>query len=178
MILFLIGYRATGKTTIGRLLADQLGCLWIDLDSEIEKFAQQSIPEIFAERGEAGFRELESTIMNMVVTRARLEKQTVISLGGGAVISGANRNLIKKSGRCVWLTAPADSLVERIKNTRDQTPRPALTELDPADEVSRLLQDREPVYSDCADYTIDTGSLNAEQAAEQIALWWSDVDKN
>lgn len=177
MILFLIGYRATGKTTIGRRLAEQLNCHWIDTDAEIEKFSQRTIPEIFTEDGEAGFREIERNVIKLIVDRVLRSETVVVSLGGGAVLSQSTQKLIGKRGRVVWLTAPAEELCRRIESSQQSTPRPALTDQSLDQEVSQLLAERQPVYSDCADYTIDTCQLNVDQTVEQIAQWWSEVDK-
>ena len=177
MTIFLIGFRATGKSTIGRLLADRLGGHWIDSDSEIEKFTQKTIPEIFEDSGEAGFRHIEQNVIRLLISRMLPGELTVVSLGGGAVLSDQTRKLIGVRGKCVWLNASASCLAQRIDSAQRQTPRPALTELDGTQEVSQLLQLRRPVYSDCADYKIDTGELNVVQTVEQIAHWWLEVDK-
>lgn len=177
MILFLIGYRATGKTTIGRRLADRWNCRWIDTDAEIEKFSQRTIPEIFTEDGEPGFRQIEQKVIALMVDAIRRHDDAVISLGGGAVLADETRHLIARRGKCVWLNAPVECLVQRIESSQSQTPRPALTSQSAADEVSLVMEQRTPVYSDCADYTIDTSQLSVEQTVEQIAQWWAEVDK-
>ncbi len=108
--IFLIGYRGTGKSTVARDLAELLGYNSIDADEEIERRVGKSIASIFAEDGEATFRELESQLVNELTHLRR----TVIALGGGAVIREANRNVIRTAGPVVWLTAPVDVIVTRL----------------------------------------------------------------
>jgi len=178
MILFLIGFRATGKTTIGRHLAQRLGCHWIDSDAEIEKFSQRDIPTIFREDGEQGFRTIEQNVIKVLVDRTRRNETLVMSLGGGAVLAAATRKLLMQRGKTVWLTANTECLIGRIESAQADVLRPALTELPLPAEVSRLLKEREPVYSECADYNINTAKLDLEEAVEQIASWWLTVDTN
>jgi shikimate kinase len=177
MILFLIGFRASGKTTLARRLARRLGCPWLDTDKAIESQARQSIPQIFQSAGEAGFRRLEQQVIGQQISQIPAGQTWVIALGGGAVLSPATRSLLKQHGRCVWLQASAARLAERLAADQSTTPRPPLTDMEPDQEVIRLLADRQPVYADCADYTIDTGELTEDQAVEQIARWWREVDK-
>ena len=177
MILFLIGFRATGKTTIGHLLAHRVGCRWVDTDAEIQAGTGRTIPEILAADGEPVFREIEQRVVARFVDELQAEADAVMSLGGGAVLSETTRQLLRQHGKCVLLTASAACLTARIESGQDDTPRPALTNLEPAEEVARLLAKRLPVYSGCADYTIDTEASGIEEAVEQIAQWWQGVDK-
>lgn len=175
--LFLIGFRASGKTTIGQLLAHKTKSVWQDSDAFIELKTGQTIPEIFATQGEAGFREIECQAIADLVAELAGTPQAVISLGGGAVLSPVNRSLITESGKCVWLNASANCLAERIIAAQTDTPRPALTQMEPHEEVAKLVAERRDVYSDCADYTIDTGELSIEETVDLIAQWWQTVDK-
>ncbi|MDG2014733.1 MAG: shikimate kinase [Pirellulaceae bacterium] len=176
-VLFLIGFRATGKTTLGRLLAQRWQCTWIDSDAKITTATQRSIAEIFSSEGEQGFRKIEQQVIADTVSALPKNELAVISLGGGAVLSAETRKLIRRRGRCVCLTASVDCLVARISATELETPRPALTGFDQRQEIETLLRDRQTVYSDCADYTLDTEVVNQEDAVEQIAQWWLGVDK-
>ena len=110
MALFLIGYMASGKTTLGRVLAKKLGWQFYDLDFYIEQRFRRSVAEIFAERGEEGFRLLESTMLREV---GEME-QTVVACGGGTPCSGDNMDYMLEHGVTVWLDAPIEVMARRI----------------------------------------------------------------
>ena len=103
MLLTLIGYRATGKTTLARLLAERLGWDWIDADVEIERRAGKSIARIFAEQGEPAFRDLEAQVIADLCRRDRL----VLAAGGGAPLRPESRRAMREAGKVVWLVGPA-----------------------------------------------------------------------
>jgi shikimate kinase len=150
MRIFLIGYRGTGKSTIARLLADKLGLEAIDADHELERRAGKTIRRMFAEDGEPAFRDLESALLAEFGQRDGV----VIATGGGVVLRPENR-VILRAGRVVWLTAPAEVLWRRMCNdesTRER--RPDLAQGGFA-EVEAMLRFREPLYSECADMTVD-----------------------
>jgi len=170
MNLYLIGYRATGKSTVAPLLAAKLGWTHLDSDTEIESLAGASIAELFEEFGEAGFRQWESTVIQAI----SLPGDRVISLGGGAATIPENRELIKKSGVAVWLIARPEQIWDRMQADRNK--RPALTKLDGLEEVQSLLAQREKAYEECSDYSVDTTDLEPQQVADQIASWWYSVD--
>ena len=164
--LYLIGYRGCGKTTVARRLALLNKQTWIDADEELERRAGKTIREIFAESGEKHFRDLESQLL------ASLAEGThhIIALGGGAVLREGNRNLIKRSGKVVWLRARPETLLARIQadpTTGDR--RPSLTSAGGLEEIEQLLQVRTPLYAACADYIVDVDELTPEAVAEQIA---------
>lgn len=171
MNLYLIGYRATGKSAVAPLLAQHLGWTSCDSDKEIESLTGKTISQLFEESGEAGFRQWESTVIQAI----SLKDQQVISLGGGAPTLVENRNLIKKHGLAVWLTATAEKIWQRMQADHNQ--RPKLTDLNGFDEVKELLAQRDGVYRECADYTVDTTDLQPQQVADQIATWWVSADK-
>jgi shikimate kinase len=158
----LVGPRGSGKTTVARLLADELGWAWVDADVLLEARAGMSIRDIFAAEGEAGFRRREADMLAEVCT---LDSH-VIATGGGVVLRPENRALLKRSGVVVWLTGDIDTLWGRI--TADATTaarRPTLTVGGRA-EVAELVAAREPLYRECADVTIDTtGRTPAEIVA-------------
>jgi len=165
--LYLTGYRGSGKTTVGRMLAESLGRNCIDLDDEIERTAAATIREIFAKVGEAGFRDLESAALQ----RCAAEKPAVISLGGGAILRPSNRDRIHQTGVCVWLQIDADTVLQRLAadaSTADR--RPSLTGLPPRAEVQSLLEQRRPLYHQTADFAIDVVGRSIADITREILV--------
>jgi shikimate kinase len=163
--LYLAGYRGSGKSTVGRAIAEQLGRTWIDLDDEIETTQGRSISDIFADGGESTFRDLEEAALASVAEEA----PAVISLGGGAVLRDSNRRQIAASGVCVWLQIDAQTVLSRL--TSDSTTakrRPALTTLPPRQEVESLLAMREPLYRQVADVRVDTVGRSLDEIVNDI----------
>ncbi|MEZ6123472.1 MAG: shikimate kinase AroL [Planctomycetaceae bacterium] len=170
MIVTLIGYRGCGKSSVGPLLADRLGCRCADSDLLIEQRAGKSIARIFAEDGEPAFRSLESEVLNDLLTQPSL----VIAAGGGAILSEANRQRMRQAGPVVWLKASPATLAARI--TGDVTSaarRPSLTGKSIADEVAEVLTFREPLYAGAASLIIDAENQTPQQIVEFIvmAVW-------
>jgi shikimate kinase len=164
--IFLIGYRGTGKSTVARYLAGRLRYDSIDADEEIERRAGKSIAAIFAEDGEASFRDLES---RLVVEMARVPR-TIVALGGGAVLRETNRTAIRAAGPVVWLTAPVDVIVARLAaDPATAGRRPNLTKTGGREEVEALLAERTPLYRECATLTVDTNGKTCAQVADEIA---------
>lgn len=165
MILTLIGYRATGKTTLAKVLAERLGWDWIDADVEIERRAGKTIARIFAEDGEPAFRDLEAQVIADLCRRDRL----VLAAGGGAPLRPESRRAMRAAGKVVWLTARPETILARM--TADATTtarRPNLTLKTPLDEIVELLKSREPVYRESADWKVDTEGKTPEVLAEEI----------
>jgi shikimate kinase len=153
MILTLIGYRATGKTTLAQLIAQRLGWDWIDADVEIERRAGKSIARIFAEEGEPAFRDLEVAVIADLCAR----KWLVLAAGGGAPLRVESRQAMRASGKVVWLTARPETILSRMSaDATTAARRPSLTEKDPLTEIIEVLQRREPVYREAADLVLDT----------------------
>lgn len=162
----LIGYRGTGKTSVARALAARLKCNWLDADDVIEQRAGKSIAQIFAEDGEAAFRDLEAAVVEELSREAGL----VVSLGGGAVLRASNRHAIRSAGPVVWLTASVDSIMARL--TADETTanrRPNLTPVGGRSEIESLLNQRMPLYRECATLIVDTEGKTMAQVADEIA---------
>jgi shikimate kinase len=160
----LIGYRGTGKSTIARLLAARLGWSWLDADALLEERAGRTIRQVFAEEGEAGFREREATLLEELCRRERC----VIATGGGVVLRPGNRERLKASGYCIWLTADAATIWQRLQADAATTERrPALTVGGQA-EVEQLLHVREPLYRECANLTVHTAGRAPEVIVEKI----------
>jgi shikimate kinase len=162
--LFLIGYRGSGKTTVAELLAKRLGWQWLDADPLLEARAGRSIREIFADEGEAGFRDKESLLLDELCAL----RQHVIATGGGVILRPGNRGKLKAAGFVVWLTTEPRILWERIN--RDATTgqrRPNLT-VGGLAEIEELLRQREPFYRECANLVVDTTGRTPEQIVDQI----------
>ena len=179
MNLYLIGYRGSGKSTVAPLIAAALRSKvpnWISVDADdlVEQSAGMSIAQIFAEFGEPDFRRRETEI----ITGLARESNLVVSLGGGAPMFAANRDLIVDSGKTAWLTADTDVLWQRIcgDETTEQQ-RPNLTDQGGREEIVQFLAQRNPVYADCADYTIDVGELAPQEIADRIVNWFETDDK-
>lgn len=165
MCIALIGLRGCGKTTVGRELARLLDGECVDSDDLVTKRAGRSIAEIFAIEGEAGFRRRESETILEVVQ----QPPAVISVGGGAVLHQENVKKLRAIATLVWLTAPAETLHQRISTdpTTHQL-RPPLTALSGIEEVRKLLVERTPYYSQVADFQIDTVGREPKVIAEEI----------
>lgn len=163
--LFLIGYRGSGKSTVARELATRLGWRWVDSDDLIEQQAGTTIQEIFAAQGESVFRDLEE----QAVAQLSASAQTVVALGGGAVLREANRDCLVQAGPVVWLTAPAEALGHRLASDASTTARrPSLTGRGVVEEIAEVLAERAPLYRACATLTIDTQGKTPAQIAEEV----------
>jgi shikimate kinase len=163
---FLIGYRGSGKTTVARELASRLAYDCVDADDIVEEAVGLSIAEIFAESGEAGFRELESQAIEALVGKRRI----VIGLGGGAVLRDENRQAIRGAGGAVvWLTADIATILARLAaDTTTSSRRPNLTKSGGREEVEALLAARRPLYRECATLVVDTEGKSAAEVADEI----------
>ncbi len=160
MVITLIGYRGTGKSTLAGPLAKRLGWDWLDADVELERRAGRSIQDIFATDGEPEFRRLEWELLAELLQRDRL----VIAAGGGAIGNAETRAAMKRAGPVVWLQASADTIEHRLATdpTTGQR-RPNLTSSGGRTEIERLLAIREPLYRECATIVLDTEQASTEQ---------------
>ncbi len=164
MKLLLIGYRGTGKSAVAQQLGLSLGWDWIDADVELELRAGKSIAAIFADEGEAAFRDLETAVLTDLVRRDK----TVLALGGGAVLRPENRKLLSSAGTVVWLQAELETIRRRLaEDPTTASRRPPLT-VGPGDEIRELLAVREPLYRECADLIVDTEQKSPSQIAAEI----------
>lgn len=165
MIITLIGYRGSGKSTVAAPLAERLGWHAVDADAEIERAAGKSIREIFADRGEPRFRELERQVIAGLLRGERV----VLSAGGGAVLNPETRREMRTAGPVVWLRAAVETLHQRISaDATTAARRPNLTADGGRAEIESLLARREPLYRETATLVIDTDDLAAAQIVERI----------
>lgn len=158
--LVLVGMMGAGKTTVGRRLANRLGRHFTDSDEEIEKAAQMTIPEIFAQRGEAEFRAGETR----VIARLLKEQDLVLATGGGAFVHPDTRALVRSASVSVWLKADLDVLFERVSRRAN---RPLLQTADPRATLEKLIADRYPIYAD-ADVTVISRDVPQDQVAADV----------
>ena len=167
MHLLLIGLRGSGKTTIGRILADLRPQPFVDLDDRTTALGGQEASECFRLYGEARWRELEAQALELALA----EEPSIIALGGGTPTApGALQHIHEacKHGfaRVAWLDAPDDILLQRIGNDED---RPRLTDLPPTQEMAKIRAQREPVFQEIADKHIDTAALTMDEVVAILA---------
>jgi shikimate kinase len=162
--LFLIGYRGAGKTTVARILAGRLGRSWIDSDAALEERHGRSIARIFAEEGEAGFRDKEAALLEDLCSR----RGAVIATGGGVVLRPANCQRLKAAGRVIWLTADAWTLWQRLQNDSTSSERRPILTTGGLAEIEELLRAREPLYRACADITVASAGRSPGEIADAI----------
>jgi len=163
--LFLIGYRGTGKTAVAQVLARRLGWEAVDADEVLEQRHGRTIAQIFAAEGESGFREKEESLLAELCQG----KQRVIATGGGVILRPVNQERMGAAGRCIWLTADAATLWERLQKDRATLHRRPNLTVGGLAEIEELLRVREPLYRSCADWIVDTKGRTAEEVAEIIA---------
>ena len=144
--LYLVGMMGSGKTSTGRPLAERLGYGFVDADAVIEQAAGCTIPEIFEQDGESGFRAIETQVLNAISQRHSL----VVATGGGVVTQSPNWGLLH-SGIVIWLDVDREQLLKRLR--ADTTVRPLLQRPDPEAALDALLNERRPLYAE-ADLTV------------------------
>lgn len=168
--ILLVGYRGTGKSTVGRSLAAALDWSFVDCDEEVERLAGRSIADIFAQEGEEGFREREAVVLRSVCQ----QQKCVIATGGGVVLRESNRLLLCQAGWVVWLRAEPETIFRRLQGDPSTLARrPALTGQGGLAEICTLLVQRTPLYAAVADYVVDTDHLSPLAVVTAILTAWS-----
>jgi shikimate kinase len=155
--IFLVGFMGSGKTTVGRRLAERLGYAFLDLDDLIQQRVGLPIREIFARMGEAAFREMESHALRTL----QAWEMVVVALGGGAFVSEENRCQVKRLGVSVWLDCPLEIILARLAGTTD---RPLYRS---AEQMRALFEARLPAYQQ-ADLRVEAGDRAPEAVADEI----------
>ncbi len=172
--LALIGFMGSGKSTVGRLLAQKRGWRFVDTDEEIVRAAGRDIPSLFAQEGEAAFREREAE----AVRRIAAGERQVIATGGGAVLREENAAALRGAGLVVWLTARPDVVVARTARRAAERPLLAWGGQDLLAHVLRMLGERGPLYQAAAHLVVDTSDRTPQAVAGEIqrkAARWQDA---
>ena len=162
MLITLTGFMGSGKTSVGRIVADALGCPFMDLDDVIVKKAGRSIPAIFEADGEKGFRRLEKQALELTVGKYA-ESTAVLALGGGTVTVPGAIDLLQEKTLCIYLQADADTLRAHLEGQKDGRPLAG-------EGWEQRLADRLPLYEKAAHVTIDTVGLTPEEIADEIII--------
>ena len=160
MIIALTGYMGAGKTTVGGIVADALGCGFIDLDDVVVKKAGKGIPEIFADGGEPEFRKLEADCLAKTIKKYS-NSTVVLALGGGTVTCPGAPELLQKNTLCIWLKASIETLAARAAGPE----RPLADE-----HFAERYQAREPLYEAAAHIILDTDGVSSEEIADEIII--------
>lgn len=173
--IYLVGFSGTGKSTVARILADKLGWRAYDLDDLIVERRGLSIPEIFRQEGEAGFRSCEADTLRFLSEKPPF----VVATGGGTVVREENRSVMSRTGWVILLEAQPEVICARIQGHLDTSDpkaiRPLLDAADPLEKIRALKEGRQPAY-DLADWTIHTDQLSPEQVAAEILRAVSNLD--
>lgn len=160
----LIGFMGTGKSVVGRALAKRLRRRFVDTDSEIEAAAGLTIPEIFSRHGEPYFRHLERQVVQRVAAGAG----QVIAAGGGTVVDEENARVLRATGVIVWLVASPEAIYQRVGRSTNRPLLAGAGEENRRRRIAELLARREPVYRQCADFSVHTDGLTPWQVAREI----------
>lgn len=165
MKIILIGYRCTGKTSVGKGVAVRLGVPFYDTDDLIQRHVGKTVKEIVDEEGWDAFRAAEKAIIKQLPSFA----DAVIAVGGGAVMEAENRGVLRHNGFCVWLTADLKTIVERMKNDKaSAAQRPPLSDDGMERETAKILELRKPVYQKLADCTVDTAGKGIDAITDEV----------
>lgn len=162
MLIALTGFMGSGKSTVGRLVADALGCPFLDLDRLIEKKAGRDIPAIFAADGEKGFRRLEKQVLEQTVAKYA-EGTAVLALGGGTVTVPGAPALLQEKTLCIYLKATLETLQERLEGQTEGRPLAG-------EGLAERLPARLPLYEAAAHIVLETDGLTPEEVADEIII--------
>lgn len=158
----LIGFMGAGKSTIGRRLSKNSGCLFVDTDEMIENEQQETISHIFETKGETYFRDLETQALKDLESRT---ERMIVAVGGGLPMRAENRELMKKLGTVIYLKAETDTLVRRLSG---DTRRPKIQGGDLRKKIEDLMSEREEIYKEAATVEISTDKRGPGRIAREI----------
>lgn len=159
--IFLVGPMGSGKSAVGRRLAERLGLTFVDSDAEIEARTGVDIACIFDREGEAGFRARERDVLDLLTRQPR----SLIATGGGAVLDAETRQRLRSRGCVVYLRTSVD---QQLARTGRSTHRPLLDTPDPRGTLQRLMQQRAGLYEESADLTVDTDGRKVKTVVDEI----------
>ena len=163
--IFLIGFRCTGKSSVGKRLATKLGWPFIDTDSLLVSESGTCIKEIVEKHGWHTFRKMEHAIVSQVCVLNR----RVVATGGGVVLNKANVNMMKKKGRIVWLKAGPETIKSRMMlDQNTEAFRPSLTTKDSLSEIEEMLNERNPLYRQAMDFCVETDDRRVDGICDEI----------
>ena len=165
--LWLIGMMGVGKSSAAKRIARHLDLPYVDLDDTIIAREGGPIAQIWEQRGEAAFREIEA----VVLTEAASGPLAVIATGGGVVLDRGNIAAMRASGLVVWLTGSVGSLLKRVGSG---TTRPLLADEDAEARLTEILDERRDRYEAAADFQVDTDDLTTKEVARRIEAWWNE----
>lgn len=159
--LFLIGFMGTGKSTVARALKKMTGWEIVEMDEELVRRENRTIPEIFAEEGEEYFRQKETQLLQEM----REQPGKIVSCGGGVAMREENVRIMKESGKTVLLTAAPETILERV---RDDENRPLLAGRKTVEGISQLMEARREKYEAAADFSVSTDGKTAAEIVREI----------
>lgn len=162
-VIALVGLPGSGKSTVGRQLARRLGLQFVDTDQRIEQLLGCSIRSFFEREGEQAFRDLEEKTIDELT----LSHEGVLSTGGGTVLREANRRHLRERGHVVYLRSMPEDIFRRVRN---DTNRPLLQVEDPMAKLRELFEARDPLYSETAHFTIETGRPSVATLVNMIVM--------
>ena len=161
MNIFIVGPMGSGKSTVGKIISDELFLNFFDTDDEIESRTGASIDWIFDLEGEEGFRIRESSILEEMVK----QNSIVLSTGGGIILSDSNREMLSSRGTVFYLSTPISVQIERTSKDKD---RPLLKNGDPEEILTRLQKERNDLYESVSDHVIETENKSSQEVASEI----------
>jgi len=163
--ILLVGYRGTGKSSVGKRLAEVLGMGFLDMDHLIAEEEGFSIARIVQEKGWPYFRRKEKQLLQ----RLSCNSGQVIATGGGVILDPENRSLLRRMGFVIWLTADIDVMVARLKTDPvGAEQRPTFSEMDLREETGLILKERMPLYEEVSDFSLDTSDLSIGETVDEI----------
>jgi len=172
MNLYLIGYRCSGKTTVGRLLAERFGLAFVDTDEEVMQRVGGSISDMVARHGWPFFRDMEQKVIRDISGR----NNVLAATGGGVVLNGRNVRWMTQSGHLVWLKASSETIRDRMARDRNtEAIRPGLTDAGAFQEIAAVLRERQPLYEKAASQTVETDGRSIESIVAETGSIWEKI---